>query len=90
MAKKINFEEETKKDMIIRLAKSDPFVSIEEVANQADTTNRYVRTILSEAEISLMQLRKEAYQNLEQLYSKAVAEIDSLESQLARYETLIN
>ena len=54
MAKKINFEEETKKDMIIRLAKSDPFVSIEEVANQADTTNRYVRTILSEAEISLM------------------------------------
>jgi len=90
MAKKINFEEETKKDMIIRLAKSDPFVSIEEVANQADTTNRYVRTILSEAEISLMQLRKEAYQNLEKLYSKAVAEIDSLESQLARYETLIN
>ncbi|SNY19289.1 hypothetical protein SAMN06265827_10594 [Orenia metallireducens] len=90
MAKKINLEEETKKDMIIRLAKSDPFVSIEEVANQADTTNRYVRTILSEAEISLMQLRKEAYQNLEKLYSKAVAEIDSLESQLARYETLIN
>lgn len=50
---------ETKKDIILGLARRDPFLTIEEIAKQADTTPRYVRTILSEARLSLMELRKE-------------------------------
>ena len=54
-----NFEIETKKDFIIRLAKKDPFLKIEEIAQLVETTPRYVRTILSEANLSLMNLREE-------------------------------
>lgn len=50
---------ETKKDVILALARRDPFLKIEEIAQRAGTTPRYVRTILSEARISLMELRKE-------------------------------
>lgn len=50
---------ETKKDTILALARRDPFLKIEEIATKADTTPRYVRTILSEARLSLMELRKE-------------------------------
>lgn len=50
---------ETKKDLILALARRDPFLKIEEIASEAGTTARYVRTILSEARLSLMELRKE-------------------------------
>lgn len=50
---------ETKKAVILALARRDPFLKIEEIANKAETTPRYVRTILSEARLSLMELRKE-------------------------------
>lgn len=54
-----HFDVETKKDFIIRLAKKDPFLKIEEIAQLVVTTPRYVRTILSEANLSLMNLREE-------------------------------
>lgn len=54
-----HFDVETKKDYIIRLAKKDPFLKIEEIAQLVVTTPRYVRTILSEANLSLMNLREE-------------------------------
>lgn len=50
---------ETKKDLILALARRDPFLKIDEIAREASTTARYVRTILSEAKLSLMELRKQ-------------------------------
>lgn len=49
----------TKKEHIVELATSDPFMQIAEIAAAADTTPRYVRTILSEARLSLSQLRRD-------------------------------
>ena len=59
-------EQETIKSKVLRVARQDPFLSIEEIANQVETTPRYVRTILSESQVSLMQLRKEYAKRLEQ------------------------
>lgn len=50
---------ETKKELILALARRDPFLTIDEIAREAGTTARYVRTILSEAKLSLMELRKQ-------------------------------
>ncbi|HEX6972266.1 MAG TPA: hypothetical protein VF234_08605 [Limnochordia bacterium] len=50
--------EETKKHQIVALARRDPFLRIGEIAERAGTTPRYVRTILSEAGVSLMALRR--------------------------------
>lgn len=58
--------EETIKAQVLRVARQDPFLSIEEIANQVNTTARYVRTILSESQVSLMQLRKSYAKRLEQ------------------------
>lgn len=60
-----HFTYETKKEYIIRLAKKDPFLKIEEIAEIAQTTQRYVRTILSEASLSLMNLREEYARKME-------------------------
>lgn len=60
-----HFAHETKKEYIIRLAKKDPFLKIEEIAEIAQTTQRYVRTILSEANLSLMNLREEYARKME-------------------------
>lgn len=56
---------ETKKEYIIRLAKEDPFLKIEEIAEKAATTARYVRVLLSEANLSLMNLREEYARKME-------------------------
>ncbi len=56
---------ETKKEQILHLAQKDPFLKIEEIAASAETTPRYVRTILSEAKISLMHLRRAYARNME-------------------------
>ncbi len=56
---------ETKKEQILHLAQKDPFLKIEEIAVSAETTPRYVRTILSEARISLMHLRRAYARNME-------------------------
>lgn len=67
----IALEEKTKKDIIIHEAKKDPFKSIDEIALMADTTARYVRTILSEAEVSLTKMRK----NYAKLLEKRIIKI---------------
>ncbi|HHX01750.1 MAG TPA: hypothetical protein GX739_03645 [Firmicutes bacterium] len=61
--------EQTIKARVIQVVQNDPFLSIEEIAAEVRTTPRYVRTILSEANISLMQLRKQYAKHMEhQLY----------------------
>ncbi len=59
-------EELTKKEQIINFARHDPFLKISDIAKNVETTPRYVRTILSEADISLMKLRKKYAKNMEQ------------------------
>jgi outer membrane lipoprotein-sorting protein len=59
-------EELTKKEQIINFARHDPFLKISDIAEHVDTTPRYVRTILSEANISLMELREKHACNMEQ------------------------
>jgi len=51
-------EKEFKREKIVRLAKDDPFLTVEKIATLADTTARYVRTVLYENNISLQELRK--------------------------------
>lgn len=58
-------EELTKKEQIINFAQSDPFLKISDIAENVQTTPRYVRTILSEANISLMKLREKYARNME-------------------------
>lgn len=55
----------TKKEQIINFAQSDPFLKISDIAENVQTTPRYVRTILSEANISLMKLREKYARNME-------------------------
>lgn len=58
-------DELTKKEQIINYAQSDPFLKISDIAEYVQTTPRYVRTILSEANISLMKLREKYARNME-------------------------
>ena len=63
--------EQTIKAKVIQVVQNDPFLSIDEIAAKVRTTPRYVRTILSEANLSLMQLRKQYAKHMEhQLYRK--------------------
>lgn len=50
--------EGSKKARVIKLAKTDPFLSVDEIARMVGTTSRYVRTSLSEAGIILTDLRR--------------------------------
>lgn len=61
----VAIEELTKKEQIINFAQSDPFLKISDIAEYVQTTPRYVRTILSEANISLMKLREKYARNME-------------------------
>ncbi|MFW6381023.1 MAG: hypothetical protein ACOCZ3_00645 [Bacillota bacterium] len=65
-----NYEWRTKKEIILEGVQKDPFLKIEELAKRADTTPRYVRTILSEANVSLMKLRKEYARKMETRHRK--------------------
>lgn len=60
-----DLEWKTKKEKILENARKDPFLKIEDLAKLANTTPRYVRTILSEANLSLMQLRREYARKME-------------------------
>ncbi len=62
----MKMEELTKKEQIINFARHDPFLKISDIAKNVETTPRYVRTILSEANISLMELREKYARNMEQ------------------------
>ncbi|MFW5980084.1 MAG: hypothetical protein ACOCQ2_01815 [Halanaerobiales bacterium] len=55
----------SKKQKIIDFVKNDPFLKIDELAKLADTTTKYVRTTLSEANISLMKMRKKYVRKIE-------------------------
>lgn len=50
--------EESKKARVLRLAQTDPFLSVDEIARKVGTTSRYVRTSLSEAGVTLTELRR--------------------------------
>ena len=63
---------ETIKAKVIQLVQKDPFLSIEEIASQVETTPRYVRTILSEANLSLLQLRKQCARAMEQQLKREI------------------
>ena len=63
---------ETIKAKVIQLVQKDPFLSIEEIASQVETTPRYVRTILSEANLSLLQLRKQYARAMEQQLKREI------------------
>ena len=60
-----SFNFKTKKEIILENAYRDPFLKIEDLAKKADTTSRYVRTILSESDVSLMKLRKDYARKIE-------------------------
>lgn len=86
----------TKKAKIIEYARKDPFLKIEDLAQQAETTPRYVRTILSEANLSLMKLRKEYAKRIEnrnnQIYDRLLFNyiLDiSFQNNISPQETLI-
>ncbi|WP_027339341.1 hypothetical protein [Halonatronum saccharophilum] len=49
----------TKKERVVYLAKKDPFLKVDRIAQLAETTAHYVRTVLSEANLSLTKLRRE-------------------------------
>lgn len=55
----------TKKEQIVHMAQSDPFLKVEEIAKMVETTPRYVRTILSEAKVSLTHLRRSYARKME-------------------------
>lgn len=61
----MSVEELTKKEQIINFAQNDPFLKISDIAEYVQTTPRYVRTILSEANISLMKLREKYARSME-------------------------
>ena len=50
--------EQSKKGQVIALAKANPFLTVKDLAREARTTTRYVRTILSEAQLSLHEMRR--------------------------------
>lgn len=62
-----NYQWKTKKEIIVENAHKDPFLKIEDLAEIANTTSRYVRTILSESDISLMKLRKDYARKVENM-----------------------
>lgn len=68
---------ETIKARVISAVRSDPFLSIDEIASKVETTPRYVRTILSEAKISLLQLRKEYAKKMEKQLHPTTKQTDN-------------
>lgn len=53
------------KEQITKAALQDPFLTVDELARQVGTTAPYVRTVLSEADLSLNKLRREYAKKLE-------------------------
>lgn len=54
----------TKKEIIIKTAREEPFLTIEEIADRAHASPSYVKSALSEAGISLHELRRNLYEDL--------------------------
>lgn len=62
--------EQSIKSQVIALAQADPFLTVKDLAVQVGTTTRYVRTILSEAQLSLHEMRRDYARRLERNRSK--------------------
>ncbi len=76
---------ETIKAKVLQTARRDPFLSIDEIAAIVRTTPRYVRTILSESQVSLMQLRKSYAKTMEKKLTplkQVTAPVTSFDPQL--------
>ncbi|GAB6099249.1 hypothetical protein JCM16358_11280 [Halanaerocella petrolearia] len=88
----------TKKERVIYLAKRDPFLKVERIAELAETSSHYVRTVLSEANLSLTKLRKEYAENKRRLDKEKfflkellnIEELDDLTLELELDEALID
>lgn len=70
------------KEQIIALARQDPFLTVDELACQVGTTAPYVRTVLSEADLSLNRLRKDYARQLELRLGKATSREFVVQQQL--------
>ncbi|MGM0472227.1 MAG: hypothetical protein ACQEQI_08105 [Bacillota bacterium] len=70
--KEVSMENLNKKEKVVCLAKYDPFLKVEELATKVGTTPHYVRTVLSEAELSLTKLRREYAKKMEELSTSAI------------------
>lgn len=64
----------SKKERVLRLAQTDPFLSVDEIANMVGTTSRYVRTSLSEAGLTLTELRRRFAEDMRKRLKEAGAE----------------
>ena len=53
-----NLYELTKKERVIYLAQEDPFLKVDKIAQLAETTSHYVRTVIYEDDLSFIKLRK--------------------------------
>lgn len=70
------------KARVIALAMEDPFLTVENLANRAETTAPYVRTILSEAGLSLNRMRKDYARKLERRLGERAEESSDFELEL--------
>lgn len=59
-----------KREKIVNITKSSPFMSLEEIAEQCDTSTHYVETTLSKENVSLREKRKKAFKELEAKYEQ--------------------
>src|SRR5690554_2072979 len=53
------------KERIISVTRGDPFLTVEQIAKKSKTTPQYVRTTLSEARLSLANLRRDYARQME-------------------------
>lgn len=68
--------EQSIKGQVIALAQADPFLTVKDLAVQVGTTKRYVRTILSEAGLSLHEMRRDYARRLERSGQSPVPQTD--------------
>lgn len=74
--------EDSIKGRVIALAKGDPYLTVKDLAREAGTTTRYVRTILSEANLSLHEMRRLYARRLEGDRTRSSQELLSVPREL--------
>lgn len=70
--------EQTIKEKVIKIARNNPFLTVKNIATQCNTTPRYVRTTLSENQVSLTKLRKDHFFDLKKRYKELKKEHEQL------------
>lgn len=63
------------KQHIIKLVRENPFLTVEELATQTNTTKGYVRNLLSEENMTLRDARKDEYNRLKRRYNELKKEV---------------